>query len=317
MTECERLLENGFISEDFLKEEIRDGYLVSAEMKKVWAIEMDLLREFISLCEQHHLQYWVDGGTLLGTIRHKGFIPWDDDLDVWMPREDYDKLLQIRPEEIPTPYFLQTPLNDEDYYCPFARLRNSNTTGILISKNNRCNNGIYIDIVPGDGLSKIRIIQKLRAVRIQANNIAATAYVFNVNPNILTRSIHKILHWPIFRYDPRRVFQKINRISSRIPWREAEQVGDVAFSFYPYDRLYHSKKYFETTIQKPFEHMMVNVPGGYDGLLSDLYGDYMTFPPAESQGTQHHFTFDPDHAYNQAIGSTQKKYHSKQDEAES
>ena len=298
MTECERLLENGFITEEFLQEENRDGYLVSAEMKKVWAIEMDLLREFIQICTKYHLQYWIDGGSLLGAVRHKGFIPWDDDLDVWMPREDYEQLLAIPSEEIKAPYFLQTPLNDDDYYCAFARLRNSNTTGIMVSGNNQCNNGIYIDIVPGDGLYRNMLRQKLRAFRIQANNVIAHAYVFNVNPNKITRLIHSVLHWPMIHYDPKKVFKKVNRIGSRVSWRDAEQVGDVVFSTLPYERLYHPKEDFEKTIQLPFEHMTVNAPAGYDDLLTSLYGDYMQLPPVESRGNWHHFTFDPDHAYN-------------------
>lgn len=78
-----------------MNEEVRDGYTVSAQMKKVWSIQMDLLSKILKVCHDNGLKIWVDGGTLLGTIRHHGYIPWDDDIDLLMLREDYDHLLQI------------------------------------------------------------------------------------------------------------------------------------------------------------------------------------------------------------------------------
>ena len=80
------------LPEGFLEEEERDGYLVSAEMKKIWAVELDLLNEFMRVCKEHDIRWFADGGTILGAIRHNGMIPWDDDIDVCMYREDYEKL---------------------------------------------------------------------------------------------------------------------------------------------------------------------------------------------------------------------------------
>ena len=93
------------IQESFYNPEVRCGYEVSAKMKKIWAVELDLLAKFIDVCNKHELNYFVDGGTLLGAVRHKGFIPWDDDVDVIMPREDYDKLFEIAAQEFQYPYF--------------------------------------------------------------------------------------------------------------------------------------------------------------------------------------------------------------------
>ena len=112
MTECERLITNGSIEPTFLQEEVRNNYVISSNMKKVWAVELDLLKKFIELCEKYQLTYWVGFGTLLGAVRHHGFIPWDDDMDVWMPRADYERLLQLTPDVIGEPYFLQTTMND-------------------------------------------------------------------------------------------------------------------------------------------------------------------------------------------------------------
>ena len=92
-----------------LEEEIICNFRVSSKRKKVWKVELDLLNNFIEICNKYKLTYFAIGGTLLGAIRHKGFIPWDDDIDIGMPREDYNKLLEIAKKEFKNPIFFQTP----------------------------------------------------------------------------------------------------------------------------------------------------------------------------------------------------------------
>ena len=90
------------------EEETRQNYLISKEMKQVWACELDLLKKLLQVCEKYNLKCWADAGTLIGAIRDHGFIPWDDDIDVAMLREDYDKLVSIADKEFAHPYFFQT-----------------------------------------------------------------------------------------------------------------------------------------------------------------------------------------------------------------
>lgn len=118
----------------FLEGETRCGYYISPEMKKVWAIELDLLAEFMRICDIHHLKYWADGGTLLGAVRHKGFIPWDDDIDIIMMRDDFDKLCKFGPQEFKYPYFFQTEETDPGSARGHVQIRNSETTGMLKSE---------------------------------------------------------------------------------------------------------------------------------------------------------------------------------------
>ncbi len=154
------------LPDGFLEEEVRCGYTVSAEMKKLWAVELDLLVEFDRVCKKHGLTYFADGGTLLGTIRHKGFIPWDDDVDLVMTRSEYEKLVKIANKEFQHPYFFQTTESDPGLVMGGSRLRNSDTTLISDFDNRRPyeNKGIFIDLyvldnVPDDG-RKISAIRK-------------------------------------------------------------------------------------------------------------------------------------------------------------
>ena len=121
------------IPDSFYEEEERCGYVVSAHMKKVWAVELDLLYQLQQVCEKYGIQYYGSGGTILGAERHKGMIPWDDDIDIMMLRDQYD-LLCSHADEFEEPYFFQTFDTDEGYFRGHAQLRNSNTTGVLVDE---------------------------------------------------------------------------------------------------------------------------------------------------------------------------------------
>ena len=151
------------LPESFFLEEERDGYLVSAEMKSLWAVQLDLLYELDRVCRKHGIKYILDFGTLLGAIRHKGYIPWDDDIDVSMLREDYDKLLSVASQEFKEPYFLQTEYSDPGSLRPNAQLRNSRTCGIL-----------KMDLVPLHGYNQGIFILRTKKQRLLLSHFHAS-----------------------------------------------------------------------------------------------------------------------------------------------
>lgn len=120
----------------------------------MWFAELQLLEKFIDVCNKHGLSYQLVGGSLLGAIRHKGFIPWDDDIDVGMLRPDYDRFVQLAKNELEAPFFLQTPLTDPGRNIDYVQIRNSATTAIdlrYVDDHNTFNQGIFIDIFSIDG----------------------------------------------------------------------------------------------------------------------------------------------------------------------
>lgn len=106
---------------DFLKEEERNGYLVKENMKKLWLVQLDMLNEIIRICDKHNIIYWAEGGTLIGAVRHKGYVPWDDDIDILMFRKDYDKFIEVAKDELKYPYYME-PLIARGHILRIKRL---------------------------------------------------------------------------------------------------------------------------------------------------------------------------------------------------
>ena len=141
--------------ENFFVEEYRCEYFVSKEMKQVWAAELDLYRVFERACRANNLTYYWAYGNLLGAARHQGFIPWDDDIDVFLFRKDYEKLCSIAKDVFKYPYFFQNEHTDPGAHIAFSKLRNCETSAILDFERPYkylYNQGIFLDIFPIDNV---------------------------------------------------------------------------------------------------------------------------------------------------------------------
>ena len=258
-----------------LEKEIRNGYEISADMKKVWAVEMELLKKLLEVCEKHHLKIWAEGGTQLGTVREKGFIPWDDDIDMAMPREDYDKLQALAKDEIQAPYFFQSGYTDL-FPNGMTRLRMDGTAAILPqSIYHKCHQGIFIDIFPLDiipdnpkeldSFIQMKIKKKQELVFYCENHWSFSNLKYDW---IILKTKIKIgskgFRSAFYAYDQfiKQYAESDNNHLSIISWN--------------YDKRYHRKKdwYYGTT-SLPFEDITLPVPIGYDEILRQQYGDYM------------------------------------------
>ena len=259
------------LPEGFLKEETRRDYTISETMKKAWAVQMDLLQELMSVCSRHGLRVFADSGTLIGAVREKGFIPWDDDIDVAMMREDYDRLMALR-DEFKDPYYLQTISSHPYYINRYAQLHRKGTTAIRTDgKPQRHQQNIFIDIFVIDALPSSPRAFKRHYVRVRK---ASQKLKF-------VRKITQCLPKPLYLWC--REHTKILSEKHRF-----EQFEEVVRSVKMDDRtaygaflcqnmtlpIKHLPGYKET-LMLPFEHIMIPVPCGYDELLRLEYGDYM------------------------------------------
>ena len=297
MTECERLVSEGIFDKSFFNEEVRNDYLVDTKRKKVWAIEIDLLLQLDRVCKKHNLKYFLMFGSLLGAIRHNGYIPWDDDLDVGMPRKDYETLLKIGPQELNYPYFFQIPETDPGYYYTFAKIRNSNTSAFSqLFQYQRFNMGLLLDIFPVDVCDMSDVFDNYN--RIQTLTRENTTYMRMSNHFLsdVDRERVRNYHGGV----PYETYREIQRIATMHENNQDEYDKRIVavFTGYKCEKMIFDAEDFASTVFHDFEGFSVPIPVGYDHVLKVTYGDYMKFPPTEERGMRHiEFGMDPDKCY--------------------
>lgn len=287
---------------NFLAEEERSNFVVNAKMKEVWAVELDLLNEFQRVAKKHKIRYIASGGTMLGAVRHKGFIPWDDDVDIMMLRKDYDKLLSVA-NEFSFPYFLQTNRNDKGFFRCFSRLRNSQTTGIQKTELNchfQYNQGIFIDIFPLDNLIdniKLFLRQQFRTRLLlrKARHYSSLQSRFYEDENKIKFYYRKCLKTLVREPDKdERYLFAYEKECQRFNNLDTERVSLLSFQF---DNRVHDIKLKDMyeTLDMDFEFLKIPVPKDYDNLLTWKYGNWRK---PKYTGTYHgEIFFDTDKSY--------------------
>lgn len=287
--------------EDFFREEIRDGYKVSEEMKKVWAVELDLLNKLLDVCQKYDLKCFADAGTLLGTIRHKGFIPWDDDIDVVMFREDYEKLRAIAQEEFKEPYFFQCAYSDDNYTRGHAQIRNNNTTALLhreVCRKVERNYGIFIDVFILDGVFQNRFLLKMQNLIVRFCKEGMSVLI--AKDKLLTkRQLMEKKFLKVFRMDRIKLYKIMDTALKKSAVEHSEMVAPLGFIHETVKRI-RNKHLYDKTVWMDFECMKVPVPGGYHEFLSNRYGDYMK--PVQVSTTHGGVYFDPEKPYKDYLG---------------
>ena len=289
MTEIERIIQKGVISEDFLKEEVRNDFRVTKERKKLWAVILDLVVEFDRVCRKHHLSYYLDGGSLLGAIRHGGFIPWDDDIDVVMPREDYERFIRLT-NEFKAPYFLQTPWSDPESFYSYAKIRNTNTTGIVeLFKYQNFNHGIWMTIFPLDKFS-INDTCETAYAKICQLTYENSTYMRMKNPNLDEKNRLRVSNYS--GRNPLDTYVEINRLATQFNSEETDYWGTLTITIRDFLRKALPRKAYEPVNYHLFENLELPIPYDYDTVLTLEYGDYMVIPPVDDRGGHDGTFFD-------------------------
>lgn len=259
------------------------------EQKRLQNVQLIALLEIDRICKRHNIKYFLVFGTLLGAVRHEGFIPWDDDVDITMPRDDLRRFISICSSELNPEFFLQTPETDPNYFLPITRLRVNDTTCVeTVFAGVDMHSGVFIDIYPCDNVPNKKW-QQITYKYLARYLIVATAVL--ARPNIKRLSISKKIGAIILPL-PLRCISKSNRIKLRDSYLSkynTKPTKDVVVQdgMGLVDKYIYPHAFIDNVEFKDFEGFSLPCSPLSHNMLSQMYGDYMKLPPIEKR-CQHH-----------------------------
>ena len=257
-------------------------------LRKIQFELLDILKEIERVCNENGIHYFLDAGTLIGAVRHKGFIPWDDDIDVGMLREEYDKFAELAPAKLGEEYVWQDWKNDRNYGLPFGKVRKKNTVYLEEKAGKTENDGFYVDVFPFDnapdgGKEKDKFMRKriclLRRILMKDGY---KPWIENGHINIKKRCgylYYQILALPVSKEEMVDAYEKMVR---RVP-----ESYDVYEQFTDMNVHYHKREWISETVDGEFEKELFPVPIGTDAFLTSEYGNYMQLPPENERANRH------------------------------
>jgi len=263
------------------------------DIKKVQQQQLKILLEFDRICNKNNIKYQLFGGTLLGAIRHKGFIPWDDDIDVALKREDYDKFIKVSKKQLNSNYFLQTNQTDSDYIMQFAKIRKNNTVFVEESTSETdIHHGIYIDIFPLDNVLPNTLIGNLQQKSLYLLSLINLSRIkmHCLNANTFFRKYTSLILHYFLKLVPKKITNSLQtKIMTIFNNRHTEYLGHLSNGARKrtYERFMMPTTFFEDSINAEFEDNFFPIPEAYDEVLTNIYDNYMKMPPKDQRKPHH------------------------------
>ncbi|WP_029452110.1 LicD family protein [Clostridium algidicarnis] len=268
--------------------------LKETELRQCQLILLRILKIVTYVCEKNSLTYWLDSGTLLGAVRHEGFIPWDDDIDIAMPREDYEKFLKVAKEELPDDLYVQNLDTTEFAGNTWTQIKDRKSK-IVLSEDAKYHQGLYIDIFPMDSYSNnffkrnfVEKIHKLSYIKVQAINAPLKKPILkgmNFPKNII-KILLKIVFFVFAIFD----YNKIYEMNIKSKNKRIENIKKNSKTNYGYgtevlnwDVGFNAEDVLPITKKMKFEDAEFMVPRNTDAILKELYGNYMQIPNVDKQ----------------------------------
>lgn len=258
---------------------------------KLHKVQIEILNDFAEVCKRHNLQYFAIYGTAIGAVRHKGFIPWDDDIDVGMLREDYERFLIIAREELAEKYDVMTPIDDPKYACTVTHLQRKHTKFVpYILKHEPYKMCIDLDIFPFDNVpDDDNVAKKQQKVAVFWGRllflIGTGRVVINIDgwkgkiAEVTCQLIHKMLI--LLHVSPEKVYRQFKKNAMRYDGSRTKYVTSYEYAEGVKDKIVRDELFPVTEV--PFEDTVIALPANNHKFLKSVYGDYMKIPPKEQQ----------------------------------
>ncbi len=254
-------------------------------MSDLKRVQLEILGEIKRVCDKNDISFFLVAGTCIGAVRHEGFIPWDDDIDIGMLYEDYQKFISLS-DEFNSPYFLQTIKTDANYRLQIARVRDSNTTLIENTEKDRdINHGVFVDVYPLYNTPKKGIMQKRLLFVSQLRRLL----LFGEAPEKRGKFIQIGANVLLAFTTPK--IRKIFLLSADKILEKQKITGYVSFFYGNHIKVIYPRHWFLPVKLTAFEGKQLPVPCDADNYLKVSYGDYMTLPPVEKRVVHHDYSF--------------------------
>ena len=267
--------------------------LTPEELKALQFKSLEIAEYLVDFCDKHELRVFLYAGSLLGAIRHNGFIPWDDDIDMVMPAPDYNKLLELWPKEADTDrYSLVYQTREYNDHHLSASIKDNNTTFITEASYNVDGiQGVGIDLGPIHAAPKSKLGQKFQLICAAGCSLFKASRLPNRQSKLVynaSRVLLGIFRTPNIRY---LIWNTLERLAS-IPDKTYEkQIYAREFSMFPYITWIFEKNWFDKVEYVPYEHTKMPIPVGAHQYLTKRYGNYMELPPEEDRHPEHRIIF--------------------------
>ena len=261
-------------------------YIEVDELKKIC---LDILYAVHCFCEDNHIMYSLSCGSLIGAIRHHGYIPWDDDIDIYMFREDYNRFLSIFPEVYNKSYSVISLERSSQWNCPFAKVYDIRTVMEEDKRTEIKGLGIGIDVFPLDNATdnenRWKRYEKRRRQLIGLYIMKDLKW--RKSRSLIKNIIVTLCSFPLLPFSARFFAKRINDYSQKFNQEDSHFFAENCYG-HPYNERI-PKSAFIHTVNWPFENHTFKIMNGYDEYLTLFYGDYMQLPPIEKRNSHHHF----------------------------
>ncbi len=292
-----------------LEPEVLCGFEVSKNRKRLWAVEKEMLEIILNICKKYSIQVFAVSGTAIGAVRHNGFIPWDDDIDLAMLRADYNKFLNVVEKELPDGFFADSYRTQKGCVKGHFQLRNNNTTCLLkgsyrdLKSNKNC--GVFVDVfpydnIPDDEIKRRRYFNKIKKDKYFAN------LILHPGSNKVKALIKKVIAKILF-INPEKYIMKLENDSQMYNKVKCAKIS--CSSFLPDEpRFIWDSDMFNEVVMHKFEDIEIPIPKKYDIYLKKSYGDYMQFPHDLGDSMHGEAYFDLDNSYTTYSKLTEKQF---------